>query len=96
MRQRPLGYEARRPPWKPTAKDSQSLDLDDHAMAGVVRVKVRRQMIVVVHADGDSEEPADLGHEPLRGDNAAGANARKPIMERHRDDAGDQSSWLAP
>jgi hypothetical protein len=44
------------------ALDDSVVDPDRDVEAAVLRMKVRRGMLVVVHRDDDSEEPRDLGH----------------------------------
>jgi hypothetical protein len=45
-----------------TFENAQRLNLDLCAPVGVVRMKMRRRMVIVVHPNRDAEKPADRGH----------------------------------
>ena len=59
----PIQYRRQRPPRK-SALDDAAVYVDGDFMLPVLRMKMRRGVVAVVHSNNDSEESADFWHLP--------------------------------
>ncbi len=60
MLQGPFRHQTHDPGRQPPAQHLKRLDLDDGLVPAVAGMEMRRRVIVVVHRDDDTEEPAYL------------------------------------
>ena len=66
MRGSPLQDHSERTSWKPATQNSDRIDADLNLGTSVDRVKMRRIVVIEVHANGDSKKAAYFRHgQPL-------------------------------